>query len=116
ANQNSITNIVAGMCKTDYVNFPDCRLGFLNTINECANLSLGAETKIYLPLINLSKAEVWKLGKELGILEIIINDTHTDYNGDRKNLNEWGYGSLDNLGSITRAEGFEEAKKNGWIK
>lgn len=115
ANQRSIKNVVAGMCKSDYANFPDCRLEFLEKVNECANLSLESNIKFHFPLLHLSKAEVWKLGKQLDILEIIINDTHTDYNGDRKNLNEWGYGSLDNLASIVRAEGFEEAKKNGWL-
>jgi len=115
ANQNNIKNIVAGMCKSDYSNFPDCRLEFVNKVNECVNLSLESNIKFHLPLLHLSKAEVWKLGKELSILEIIINDTHTDYNGDRNNLNEWGYGSLDNLASIVRAEGFEEAKQKGWL-
>ena len=115
ANQNNIENIVAGMCKSDYANYPDCRLDFLNKIRECANLSIENNIEFHFPLLQLSKAEVWKLGKELNILNIIINDTHTDYNGDRENLNEWGYGSLDNLASIMRAEGFKEAKKNRWI-
>jgi 7-cyano-7-deazaguanine synthase len=115
ANQNNIKNIVAGMCKSDNANFPDCRLEFVSKVNECANLSLESNIKFHLPLLHLSKAEVWKLGKELGILEIIINDTHTDYNGDRSNLNEWGYGSLNNLASIVRAQGFEEAKQKGWL-
>jgi len=113
--QNNIENIVAGMCKSDYSNFPDCRIDFLNKVNECVNLSLESNIKFHLPLINLSKAEVWKLGKQLGILEIIIKDTHSDYNGNRKNLNEWGYGNLDNLASVVRAKGYEEAKRNGWL-
>jgi 7-cyano-7-deazaguanine synthase len=41
--------------------------------------------------------------------------SHTDYNGDRSQLNEWGYGKLDNPASKLRASGYREAKKNGWI-
>lgn len=115
ASQNLIHNVVAGMCKSDHSNFPDCRLDFLTKMNECVNLSLEVDIKFHFPLINLSKAEVWKLDKELDIIEIIIKDTHTDYNGDRQILNEWGYGSLNNLASITRANGYEEAKRNGWL-
>ena len=54
------------------------------------------------------------LKKELNILDVIINDTMTDYNGSSQ-LNEWGYGTIDNPASELRAKGFYEAKEKGWI-
>ncbi len=52
--------------------------------------------------------------KDLGCLDVIINDTITDYNGSDKK-NEWGYGNLDNQASKLRSEGFYKAKSKNWI-
>ena len=62
----------------------------------------------------LNKAETWRLAKQLGCMDVIINDTITDYNGNRTK-NEWGYGQENNPASILRANGYREAKKRGWI-
>ena len=64
--------------------------------------------------MNLSKAQTWKMAKDLGIISVIIDETITDYNNDQTG-NEWGKGKLDNSASILRAEGFYEAKNNNWI-
>ena len=53
------------------------------------------------------------MAKQLGILEVIRRDTHTDYNGNRATLHDWGYGNLDNPASELRARGYEEAKAKG---
>ena len=63
----------------------------------------------------LTKAETWKLASDLGVLHIVRDLSHTDYNGDRTTYNEWGYGKLDNPASILRAKGYEEAKAKGWL-
>jgi 7-cyano-7-deazaguanine synthase len=62
----------------------------------------------------INKAETWKLAKDLGCLNVIINDTLTDYNGN-KNINEWGMGVNNNPATELRVKGFYEAKKNNWI-
>jgi 7-cyano-7-deazaguanine synthase len=62
----------------------------------------------------LTKAETWKLAKELNCLDVIINDTLTDYNGDLT-MNEWGMGINDNPATKLRLNGFYEAKTKGWI-
>ena len=80
-------------------------------------LSLGmgiGDVRVHTPLMYLTKAETWKMAKDLGCLEIIINDTLTDYNGDMTR-NEWGYGNLDNPASRLRANGYYEAKEKGWL-
>jgi 7-cyano-7-deazaguanine synthase len=115
AYNRGITNLVGGMCQTDYSGYPDCRKVFIDAQQVSLSLAMEADFVIHTPLMYLNKAETWKLAKDLGILEVIIDHSHTDYNGDRSVKNEWGYGKLDNPASVLRAKGYEEAKKKGWI-
>jgi 7-cyano-7-deazaguanine synthase len=60
-------------------------------------LNLGMETRfvIHTPLMFIDKAATWALAKKLGgqpLIDLIIQDTHTCYNGDRSTLHAWGYG------------------------
>ena len=113
--QRGIHDLVGGMCQTDYSGYPDCRRVFIDSIQTSLTLALGEDLRIHTPLMYLTKAETWKLANDLGILDIVRLDSHTDYNGDRSTLNEWGYGTLDNPASILRAKGYEEAKAKGWV-
>lgn len=110
-----ITDVVGGMCQTDYSGYPDCRRNFIDSLQQSMSLALDKEIHIHTPLMYLTKAETWKLAHDLDILEIVRDLSHTDYNGDRTTYNEWGYGKLDNPASILRAKGYEEAKRNGWL-
>jgi 7-cyano-7-deazaguanine synthase len=121
-----IQDLVGGMCQTDYSGYPDCRLDFVDAQARALSLALDTEVRIHTPLMQLSKAETWKLARDLGehelrdatqrrVLDIIVEDTHTDYNGDRSQRNDWGYGRLDNPASVLRAKGWEEARAKGWV-
>lgn len=110
-----ITDVVGGMCQTDYSGYPDCRRVFIDSMEATMSLALDKAVKIHTPLMYLTKAETWKLAYELGILAVVRDLSHTDYNGDRSTYNEWGYGKLDNPASILRAKGYEEAKQKGWL-
>ena len=111
----SIYDIVGGMCQTDYSGYPDCRRVFVDSLQTTVSLALDRDVRIHTPLMYLTKAETWKLAKELDVLEIVRDYSHTDYNGDRTTYNEWGYGKLDNPASVLRAKGYEEAKQKGWV-
>ena len=111
---NDIFDIVIGVCETDYSGYPDCRKNFIDSIEKSINLAHNKKINIHTPLMKLDKAETWKLAKELGCLDIIINDTMTDYNGSNKK-NEWGFGNLDNPASKLRREGYYNAKSKNWI-
>lgn len=111
----NITDVVGGMCQTDYSGYPDCRRDFIDSMQSTMQLALEADVRIHTPLMYLTKAETWKLAYELGILDVVRDLSHTDYNGDRSTYNEWGYGKLDNPASILRARGYEEAKAKGWL-
>ena len=102
---NDIFDIVIGVCETDYSGYPDCRKSFIDSIEKSINLANDKKINIHTPLMKLDKAEIWKLAKDLNCLDVIINDTMTDYNGSDKK-NEWGFGNLDNQASKLRSEGF----------
>jgi len=110
-----ITELVGGMCETDYSGYPDCRREFVDSMEVAISLGLGETIHIHTPLMYLTKAETWKLAHDLGVLDIVRQYSHTDYNGDHTTYNEWGYGKLDNPASILRAKGYEEAKAKGWL-
>jgi len=108
-------DIVTGVCQTDYSGYPDCRRTTINAIENSLSLGLGiGDVRIHTPLMYITKAETWKMAKDLGCLDVIINDTLTDYNGNMAK-NEWGYGVNDNPATDLRVKGYFEAKKNGWI-
>ncbi len=67
-----ITDIFIGVNAVDYSGYPDCRPEFINAFQQLANLATkaGAEGEhftIHTPLINLSKADIIKLGVTLGV-------------------------------------------------
>jgi len=116
-----IDDLVGGMCQADYSGYPDCRIGFIQSMQRTLSLALDANIRIHTPLMYLTKAQTWKLAKDLGevqghhVLETIRELTHTDYHGDRSERHPWGYGKLDNAASVIRARGYDEALKRGWL-
>ena len=110
-----IHDLVGGMCQTDYSGYPDCRLDFVESMQQSLSLALGTDLRIHTPLMHLTKAETWKLAHDLGGLELVVEHSHTDYHGDRSERHAWGYGRLDNPASVLRAKGFEEAQAKGWL-
>lgn len=121
AYNRDIRDLVGGMCQTDYSGYPDCRRVFIDSMEASLSLAMDVDIRIHTPLMYLTKAETWKLARELGevagedVFETVRVESHTDYNGNRSQWNEWGYGKLDNPASKLRAEGYQEAKDKGWI-
>jgi 7-cyano-7-deazaguanine synthase len=110
-----INDIVTGVCQTDYSGYPDCRRTTIDAMQNVLSLGYGfGDFRIHTPLMYLDKAQTWKLAKELNCLDVIINDSLTDYNGNMTE-NEWGYGVNDNPATELRVKGFYEAKEKGWI-
>ena len=109
-----IADLITGTCEMDFNDYPDCRRKFIDSIQLTLSLGMDNDFRIHTPLMYLTKAETWRVAKELNILDIIIKDTVTDYNGSNI-FNEWGYGENDNHATQLRIEGYYEAKKNNWI-
>lgn len=95
AYRRGIKVLVGGMCETDYSGYPDCRDDTLKALQVTISLGLDRRIRIETPLMWIDKAATWQLAMELGgdrLLELIIEDTHTCYLGDRSNKHPWGYG------------------------
>ena len=95
AYRRNLKVIVGGMCETDYSGYPDCRDDTIKALQVA--ISLGLDTRIVLetPLMWIDKAATWKLAEELGgdeLLDLVRDETHTCYMGDRSRKHIWGYG------------------------
>lgn len=101
--------IITGVCETDFSGYPDCRKSFVDAMGHALHLGSEKDIKIETPLMHLNKAETFKLAKDEGILELVVTQSYTCYNGDQK-MNEWGMGCGDCPACKLRQKGFEEFK------
>ena len=95
AYRRGLTVIVTGVCETDYSGYPDCRDDTMKAQQLALNLGLERRMRIDTPLMWLDKAQTWQMAQDLGgseLVELIRVETHTCYQGDRTELNDWGYG------------------------
>ncbi|GHT73709.1 7-cyano-7-deazaguanine synthase [Bacteroidia bacterium] len=81
ARSHSIRNIVTGVSQADYSGYPDCRDTFIRSANVSLNLAMDEQFIIHTPLMWLSKADTWALADELGVFDLVKNETLTCYNG-----------------------------------
>lgn len=81
AKTHGITDLVTGVCETDFSGYPDCRDAFVKSLNVTLNLAMDYQFVIHTPLMWLTKAQTWELADKLGVLDIIKNQTLTCYNG-----------------------------------
>lgn len=101
-------HVVTGVCQTDFSGYPDCREDFVVACEK--TLNVGADTNIvfHTPLMHLNKAETFDLAAELGALEMVLEMSHTCYEGDRTVRHAWGYGCGVCPACELRAKGFNE--------
>jgi 7-cyano-7-deazaguanine synthase len=87
--------LVGGMCETDYSGYPDCRDDTLKALQVALGLGLERRICIETPLMWIDKAQTWQMALELGgqpLVDLIIDQTHTCYLGERGERRAWGYG------------------------
>jgi 7-cyano-7-deazaguanine synthase len=77
----NIRHLVTGVSEADYSGYPDCRDTFIHSVNATLNLAMDKQFVIHTPLMWRNKMEVWKLADELGVFDIVRNETLTCYNG-----------------------------------
>jgi 7-cyano-7-deazaguanine synthase len=108
AQKQGLEHIIIGINQTDYSGYPDCRVDFIKSLEK--SLNLGSESDIYFkyPLIYLTKAETFSLAKEEGVLELILEESHTCYNGERSKRYDWGYGCDNCPACLLRKQGWEK--------
>ncbi|MFA5462913.1 MAG: 7-cyano-7-deazaguanine synthase QueC [Dysgonamonadaceae bacterium] len=76
-----IRHIVTGVSEADYSGYPDCRDTFMHSLNTTINLAMDKHFLIHTPLMWRNKAKVWELADELGVFDLVRNETLTCYNG-----------------------------------
>ncbi len=95
AYRRGLDALVGGMCETDFSGYPDCRRATMDALQSALTLGMDRDTPIKTPLMYLDKAATWALADELGgaaLVDLIVEDTHTCYLGDRSQRHDWGYG------------------------
>jgi 7-cyano-7-deazaguanine synthase len=109
AYRRGAAHLVAGMCETDYSGYPDCRDETIKAMEKALSLGLDRSLTVHTPLMWIDKAATFALAEELGgrgFLDLVIEDSHSCYLGDRTHRHDWGYGCGDCPACRLRAQGF----------
>lgn len=105
-----ISDVVGGMCETDYSGYPDCRRDTLDALETSINLGMETSVRIKTPLMSLTKEATWDMAFDLGgdrLIDLILEETHTCYLGERDKRHTWGYGCGTCPACELRAKGYE---------
>ncbi|WP_135212174.1 7-cyano-7-deazaguanine synthase QueC [Vitreimonas flagellata] len=116
AYRRGIDILVAGMCETDFSGYPDCRRDTIDAQEHALALGLERPMKIETPLMHLTKGATWGLAHDLGgaaLVDLIVEHTHTCYEGDRTHRHAWGYGCATCPACDLRAKGWDSWTAGG---
>src|SRR5512143_1652697 len=92
--RRGISDLVGGMCETDFSGYPDCRDETIQATARALSLGLARKTVVHTPLMWIDKAATWKLAEDLGgraLVDLIVRETVTCYAGD-PTPHAWGKG------------------------
>jgi 7-cyano-7-deazaguanine synthase len=95
AYRRNCRHIVLGVCETDYSGYPDCRDDTIKAMQVALGLGLDRRLVLHTPLMWRDKAQTFALAKQLGgqdLLDMVVEDSHSCYLGDRTTRHAWGYG------------------------
>jgi 7-cyano-7-deazaguanine synthase len=111
AYRRGITDIVGGMCETDYSGYPDCRDETIKALQVALSLGMAKPFELHTPLMWLDKASTWTLANQLGgteLVDLIREHSHTCYLGERGARHDWGFGCGECPACRLRAKGWRE--------
>jgi 7-cyano-7-deazaguanine synthase len=107
--RRGISDLVGGMCETDFSGYPDCRNDTIEATAKALSLGLARQINIHTPLMWIDKAATWKLAEELGgpeLVDLVLEESVTCYEGERGHRHAWGYGCGQCPACRLRAEGY----------
>lgn len=107
--RRELKHLVTGVCETDYSGYPDCRDDTIKALQVALNLGTEKRFVINTPLMWIDKAQTWALAHSLGgarLVDLVIEYSHTCYQGDREHRHDWGYGCGACPACDLRASGF----------
>lgn len=111
AYRRGLNVLVGGMCETDFSGYPDCRDDTMKALQVAINLGMNTRLKLETPLMWINKAQTWQLAEQLGstaLVDLIREDTHTCYLGQRGSMHPWGHGCGTCPACTLRARGYEQ--------
>ncbi len=111
ADRRGLDLLVGGMCETDFSGYPDCRRDTIDAMQQALSMGLDKPVPIATPLMRLTKAETWALAHQIGgaaLVEMILENSHTCYKGDREHRHVWGYGCGACPACDLRAKGYAD--------
>ncbi|BCB18780.1 7-cyano-7-deazaguanine synthase QueC [Bosea sp. ANAM02] len=109
AYRRDLKHIVLGVCETDYSGYPDCRDDTIKAMQVALGLGLDRRLVLHTPLMWRDKAQTFALARAIGgqaLLDLVIEDSHSCYLGDRTTRHGWGYGCGHCPACDLRAKGF----------
>ncbi|TVR47191.1 MAG: 7-cyano-7-deazaguanine synthase QueC [Planctomycetota bacterium] len=80
AYQLGTSDLVTGVCQTDYSGYPDCRESTIAALSQTLQAGMEYPFTIHTPLMHITKAQSIELIRQEGGLELLAH-THTCYNG-----------------------------------
>lgn len=109
AYRRDLKHIVLGVCETDYSGYPDCRDDTIKAMQVALGLGLDRRLVLHTPLMWRDKAQTFALARAIGgkpLLDLVIEDSHSCYLGDRTTRHGWGYGCGHCPACDLRSKGF----------
>jgi 7-cyano-7-deazaguanine synthase len=109
AYRSGLRHIVLGVCETDFSGYPDCRDDTVKAMQLALNLGMDTRFVLHTPLMWIDKAATWRLAESIGgaaLVELIREETHSCYNGDRAHRHDWGWGCGACPACDLRAQGY----------
>ena len=106
-------HLIAGMCETDFSGYPDCRDDTVKAMQVALTLGMDRRLVIHTPLMWIDKAATFEMAQEIGgapLVDLLVEETHTCYLGDRSRRHPWGYGCGTCPACRLRADGFAKWK------
>ena len=109
AYRRGLDTLVTGVCETDYSGYPDCRDDTMKAMQIALSLGMDRRLLIDTPLMWRDKAQTFALARAIGgkpLLDLVIEDSHSCYLGDRSRRHAWGYGCGHCPACDLRSKGF----------
>lgn len=87
AESHKLKNVLIANHAGDHTIYPDCRPEFINAIDKAAYAGTYVEARVVAPYTNITKGEIAKIGKRLGI---DYAETWSCYKGGEKHCGKCG--------------------------
>jgi 7-cyano-7-deazaguanine synthase len=111
--RRGISQLVGGMCETDFSGYPDCRDETVQATARALSLGLARNVTVHTPLMWIDKAATWRMAEQLGgkaLVDLIVEESVTCYEGDTSNRHDWGHGCGQCPACQLRAAGYAKFK------